>query len=127
VEQLVRAGGGADAVRRAQQDLATALAPALATARELAPPAVADDPAAALPAAATALDPASTREAAARLTELLMDNDPGAADFVAANRARLQPLFQGPTWAELERLVRDYAFAEALERLERAGGDLARP
>jgi two-component system sensor histidine kinase/response regulator len=126
VEQLVRAGAGAEAVGRAQQDLAAALAPALAKVRELAPPAATED-SAPPPPAATAVDPALTREAGARLTELLMDADPGAADFVAANRARLQPLFHGPAWTDLERLVRDYAFAEALERLERARGDLAHP
>ena len=38
-------------------------------------------------------DPHESREAAARLTALLAELDPGAADFVEANRAALRPLF----------------------------------
>ena len=54
---------------------------------------------AAKPAAATPrrwLIP-SHGETAAQLTKLLSEFDPGAADFIEANRAALQPLFHDGT------------------------------
>jgi hypothetical protein len=58
--------------------------------------------------------------AAARLAALLADSDPGAGDFVDANRAVLSTLFDASGWAEFESLVHGYAFADAQSRLERA-------
>lgn len=48
---------------------------------------------------------------------LLAEFDPGAADFIETNRADLQPLFAGEKWAEFEKLVQGYAFAEAQAQL----------
>ncbi|MGC3961640.1 MAG: response regulator [Verrucomicrobiota bacterium] len=71
-------------------------------------------------AAPTVTDPAQSREAAAQLGKLLSEFDPGAADFVAANRAALQPLFNDGAWSEFEKQIQDYAFADAQIRLEQA-------
>jgi CheY-like chemotaxis protein/HPt (histidine-containing phosphotransfer) domain-containing protein len=108
LEKLLRENGDADA---ATNELSAVLDPLIARldARET--------PASEAPAAPL---PSTLREAADRLTALLADSDPDAAEFVAANRSALEPLFAGPSWTEFERLVRDYAFPEALARLERA-------
>ena len=66
------------------------------------------------------VDPVKSREAAARLNSLLAEFDPGAADFLEANRGLLLPLFQGGSWADLERLVQAYSFADAQARVEEA-------
>ena len=72
------------------------------------------------PASATSVDPAQAREAAAQLAKLLSEFDPGAADFIAANQAALSPLFADGTWAEFEKHVQNYSFAEAQTQLEAA-------
>jgi signal transduction histidine kinase/DNA-binding response OmpR family regulator len=69
--------------------------------------------------AATA-DPVRSREAAAQLSRLLTECDPGAADFVAANRTTLRPLFESETWPQFEKLVRDYSFVDAQQKLDQA-------
>jgi two-component system sensor histidine kinase/response regulator len=66
------------------------------------------------------VDPARSRDAALELSRLLSESDPGAADFVEANHAVLQPLFGGGNWPAFEKLVQDYAFADAQEQLEQA-------
>jgi hypothetical protein len=65
-------------------------------------------------------DPAEARQAAAHLNRLLTECDPGAADFIAANRATLRPLFAGETWPQFEKLVQNYSFADAQEKLDQA-------
>ncbi len=65
-------------------------------------------------------DPARSRDAASQLARLLADFDPGAADFIDANRAALGPLFADGAWAAFERLIHDYAFSDAQEQLEDA-------
>ena len=65
-------------------------------------------------------DPAQSRAAAAQLTTLLSDLDPGASDFLDANRSALRSLFDAAQWPEFERLVHDYAFADAQTQLNKA-------
>jgi two-component system sensor histidine kinase/response regulator len=73
------------------------------------------------PTAATPPHPLiESREAAVRLNALLAESDPGAADFVEANQAALRTLFDHAGWPEFEKLVQDYAFAEAQSQLEQA-------
>jgi hypothetical protein len=72
------------------------------------------------PAPETPADPVQSRDAATKLASLLSESDPGAADFVEANRAALRPLFGGGTWPEFEKLVHGYAFADAQAQLEQA-------
>jgi hypothetical protein len=64
--------------------------------------------------------PAQSREAAAQLQKLLAEFDPGAADFIEANQSALRPLFTGDSWAEFEKLVQSYSFADAQAQLEQA-------
>ena len=71
-------------------------------------------------ATAPPANPAQSRAAAGQLTTLLSDLDPGAADFLEANRSALRPLFGAAEWPEFERLVQDYAFADAQTQLEKA-------
>lgn len=76
------------------------------------------------PTVAVPVDPAKSHEAATRLNSLLGEFDPGAADFIEASRAVLQPLFPGNGWAEFEKLVQGYAFADAQAMLEQATRNL---
>jgi len=39
-------------------------------------------------------------------------------EFIESNRAALLPLFPGESWAQFEKLVQGYAFADAQARLE---------
>jgi two-component system sensor histidine kinase/response regulator len=68
----------------------------------------------------TPANPAQSLEAAARLTTLLSELDPGATDFVEANHAALSPLFGDGMWPEFEKLVQNYAFADAQVQLDQA-------
>ena len=61
--------------------------------------------------------PAQSRDAAAKLAALLSDSDPGAGEFVDANRDALSALFDATSWLEFEALVQGYAFADAQARL----------
>ena len=118
LEKLIRDGAAATDVDAARRHVAAALQPLVTGLRAMLRPIAAERPAPSASAATT--DPARSRETAARLTTLLAALDPGAADFVEANRAALRPLFDGATWPEFEKLVQDYAFADAVTQLERA-------
>ena len=65
-------------------------------------------------------DPAQTRAAAQVLAGLLENFDPGAVEFIEANRSSLRPLFPGGAWEPFANLVQNYSFAEALAALQRA-------
>jgi hypothetical protein len=65
-------------------------------------------------------DPAQTRAAAAQLTKLLSEFDPGAVEFIEANQAALRPLLPGDSWPQFEKLAQGYAFADAQAQLEQA-------
>ena len=67
-----------------------------------------------------AVDLAQTRDAAAQLTKLLSEFDPGAVEFIEASQATLRPLFPGDSWPQFEKLVQGYAFADAQAQLEQA-------
>jgi two-component system sensor histidine kinase/response regulator len=115
LEKLIRERAGAGELDSAKQKVSAALDPLLAAlATALSPVA----PPAAAPVNATAASPAQSREAAAELSRLLAESDPGATDFIEANRAALQSLFGGDSWGQFEKLVQDYSFAEAQAQLE---------
>jgi PAS domain S-box-containing protein len=80
----------------------------------------ATSPSPVVPTVAVAVDPAKSREAASRLNSLLGEFDPGAADFIEANRALLQPLFTAEAWAPFAKQIEGYAFAEAQAILQQA-------
>jgi hypothetical protein len=71
-------------------------------------------------AAAGPVDLALSREAAAQLSRLLSEFDPGAVDFIEAKGAALRPLFAGESWARLGTLIQGYSFAEAQVLVEQA-------
>jgi two-component system sensor histidine kinase/response regulator len=68
----------------------------------------------------TPLNPTQSRGAAEQLMKLLADFDSGAADFLETHKAALRSLFPGEAWPQFEKLVQDYAFAEAQAELEQA-------
>jgi len=105
-------------VKPAMQQVVAALDPLLARLQAAFSRTAAEAPAPApAPASAT---PAQSREAAAQLTKLLSEFDPGAADFIEANGSALRPLFTSEAWTPFAELVRDYVFAEAQAQLEQA-------
>ena len=115
LETLIRDQAGAEEMESAKQKLIKTLAPLIATlAAELG--STASETAAVIPP--EAVSPDQAREAAAQLAKLLSESDPGATDFIEANRPALQLLFAGETWVPFEKLVQSYAFDEAQTQLE---------
>jgi len=64
--------------------------------------------------------PELTLAAAQYLAALLAECDPGAGDFIEANRASLHPMFPDDAWEPFANLVANYSFAEAQAALEQA-------
>ena len=118
LEKLIRDRAAAKHVDSARQQVAAALHP-LVTELRTALKATADE-SPAQPETPPPADAAQSREAAAHLTVMLSEGDPGAADFVEANRAVLRPVVGAETWPEFEKLVQRYAFAEAQAHLDKA-------
>jgi two-component system sensor histidine kinase/response regulator len=118
LEKLIHDRAAAAEVKAAQSKVAAALDPLLAQLEKAlgspgpGSPAPNDAPAAG--------DPAQAARAAAQLARLLSELDPGAAEFVEANQAALRSIFTGDAWAQFDKLVQDYAFAEAQALLEAA-------
>ena len=118
LEKLIRNRTSAADFESAKQSVSAALAPLVAqihaalntTLSQTEPP----------NSAGPAPKPAQSRDAAAQLARLLTESDPMAADFIAANRATLRPLFAGDTWPQFEKLVQDYSFADAQQKLDQA-------
>jgi len=117
LEKAIRAKDTASQISTAQQQVAAALGQLIAGLKTSLssdlPPTVAPSPAA-------PVNPAESRESAAQLAKLLAEFDPGAADFIEANRAALQPLFHDGTWTEFEKRVQGYSFADAQAQLDLA-------
>jgi hypothetical protein len=105
-------------VEAARQQVAAALGPLIVDVRAALNLVAPEPPAVAAPA--TPVNAARSREAAAQLTALLSELDPGAADFVETNHAALRPLFEGEAWATFGTLVQGYAFSDAQAQLARA-------
>jgi CheY-like chemotaxis protein len=116
LEKLIRDRADAAEVDSARHKVAAALEPLIAQ-LQVALSAVASEP----PSQAVATpDPAQCRQAAADLSKLLSESDPGAADFIESNLAALRPLFDHSAWTQFEESVQDYAFADARALLENA-------
>jgi two-component system sensor histidine kinase/response regulator len=118
LERAIRERSAAEEIERARQQVKAVLEP-LATALRTALGTPEAEASASVQPAAPAT-PARSREAAARLAELLSDSDPAAGEFVEANCGTLSPLFDAAGWSEFETLVQGYAFADAHARLARA-------
>ena len=121
LERCLRDGASQKDVEAAKQKVAAALDPLVAQLRTAADGVASprETP------ATTPTELPQSREAALRLTALLSEFDPGAADFVEANHAALRPLFDNAGWPEFDKLVHGYAFADAQARLEQALKTLA--
>jgi signal transduction histidine kinase/CheY-like chemotaxis protein len=118
LEKLIRDGAEAKGVDAARQQVADQLIPLVTELRAALRPTATDAPEPSIPAIPP--NPVQSREAAAHLTLLLSDRDPGAADFLETNHAALRPLFGDGTWREFNALVQGYAFENAQARLEQA-------
>ena len=64
------------------------------------------------------VSPEKISEAVAELKRLLAESDPGAADFISANRAALLQLFRDGALAEFEKAVQNYDFLGAETQLQ---------
>jgi HPt (histidine-containing phosphotransfer) domain-containing protein len=117
LEKLIRDRAAAAETEPALRQIAAVLDPLLAQLRNALPSPAPTTP---LPTAQPVADPAQARAAAAQLTQLLSEFDPGAADFLEANRTALDGLFVGEAWTKFEQLVQGYSFAEAQAQLELA-------
>jgi len=118
LEKLIRSRAAIGEVTPAKQQVAAALDPLIAQMRSALPPPASETPTQVTPPRPT--DSEQSREAAAQMTRLLSEFDPGAADFIEANQGLLRPLFPGEAWTQFEKLVQNYAFAEAQAQLEQA-------
>jgi two-component system sensor histidine kinase/response regulator len=116
LERLIRDRSPSDRIETASQQVSSLLAPLTAQINV----AFSVDAVEAAPAITAPADPARSLAAATQLRALLADSDPGAGDFVEANRDVLRPLFDGNDWQEFETLVQGYAFADAQAQLEHA-------
>jgi CheY-like chemotaxis protein len=118
LEKLIRVRADSASVDSGKTELAAVLTPLVAALRNSLTP---FEPASAPPTPPDrAVDPAVARAAATQLAKLLADFDPGAAEFTEANRVALGSLFASDAWADFEKLVQNYGFAEAQARLEQA-------
>jgi len=118
LEKLIRERAASTALEAARGQVAAALDPLLAQLRSTFSSALSAIP---QPAASPSpADPAEVRAATAQLTKLLSEFDPGAAEFIEANQALLRSLFSADTWPQFQKLVQDYAFADAQTQLEHA-------
>ncbi len=115
LEKVIRSQAASAEVDSAKQQVAAAL-DSLMAGLNAGLGSLAAKPTTATPA--PMVDPAKSRETAVQLSKLLSEFDPGAADFIEANRVALQPLFQDGPWAEFEKLVQGYSFADAQMQLE---------
>jgi two-component system sensor histidine kinase/response regulator len=119
VEKLIRETAAASEVKTATGQFAALLDPFLAELqRALSSPAMESPPPAAAPP--PPVDLVQARAAAGQVAKLLAQFDPAAAESLEANRTALRSLFSADHWPRFEKLVRDYAFAEAQAQLEQA-------
>ena len=118
LEKLIRERAASAEVEAAKTQLSAALDPLLTHLRTALSSATQPVPAPAAPP--QPVDPAQAREAASQLTKLLSEFDAGAAEFIEANQAVLRSLFSTDAWPQFQKLVQDYAFADAQGQLEQA-------
>jgi two-component system sensor histidine kinase/response regulator len=119
LEKLIRDRAASTEVESAKRQVAVALDPLVGElCGKLSSPAPVAPPPAAMPSPPVA--PAQARAAAAQLAKLLSEFDPGGAEFIEANQPALSSLFSGDKWLQFEKLVQNYAFAEAQAQLEQA-------
>ncbi len=119
LEKLIRDRAASVEVDSAKAQIAAVLDPLVAKLQSALSSSVQGGPAQSSPPSLP-VDPAQVRAVAGELTRLLAEFDPGAADFLEANQAALRSLFAGDGWSQFEKLVQNYAFAEAQGQFEQA-------
>ena len=118
LERLIHDRADATSVDAATQQVVACLAPLVTELRGALELTAAGAP---QPSTTTAPpSPAQSRATAERLSALLSELDPGAADFLETNHAALRPLFGDGPWREFEALVQGYAFEDAQAHLSQA-------
>ena len=119
LEKLIRNRAAAADVEAAKGQVAAALNPLVAQLHSALPSTAPGSPAPAT-SSLPPVDPALAQAAGAQLMKLLSEFDPGGVEFIETNQAALRSLFKGDTWLPFEKLVQNYAFAEAQTQLEQA-------
>ncbi len=117
LEKLLRDRSASTEVESAKAGVSAVLDPLITQLQSALVPLQTQAPPATPPPSAT---PGEIRAAAAQLTKLLSEFDPGAVDFIEANQAALRPLLPGDKWGQFEQVVQNYAFADAQALLEQA-------
>ena len=123
LEKVIRNRAAAADTEPALREVAAALDSLLAGLQKSLPSSQPTTPPPAAPLLPT--DFAQIRATAEQLTRLLCEFDPGAVEFIEANQAALRPLLPGDSWAQFEKRVQSYSFAEAQGQLEEALKHLA--
>jgi CheY-like chemotaxis protein len=118
LEKLIRERAESQALEPAKLQVAAVLDPLVAQLRAALASSALVVPGA--PAAPAVVNPAQSREAAAQLSKLLSEFDPGAVEFIEANHQVLRPLFPGEALSQFEQLVQGYSFGDAHAQLEEA-------
>jgi signal transduction histidine kinase/CheY-like chemotaxis protein/HAMP domain-containing protein len=118
LEQLIRDRAEAKDVEAARAQVAAQLVPLVTALRAALPPTAAGELEHSTAAAQTS--PAQSREAAAHLTVLLSEGDPGASEYLETHHAALRPLFDDDRWREFTALVHGYTFEDAQAQLKKA-------
>ena len=70
------------------------------------------------------VDPAKVLAAGERMLALLSEFDPGVEGVMKECRTELRGLFSREAWAELEKLVGEYAFEDAERKMKEALNNL---
>ena len=118
LEKLLREQAPGAAIEAARQEVISALEPLVQRLQEALGSTAASRQSEGKPSPSA--DPQAMLHSAKQLGQLLADFDSGAVEFIESNKANLQCLFDAGSWAEFERLVESYAFADAGKALENA-------
>ena len=119
LEKLIRNRAAAADLEAAKGQVVAALDPLVAQLHSALPSTAPGSPALAT-SSLPPVDPALAQAAGAQLMKFLSEFDPGGVEFIETNQAALRSLFKGDTWLPFEKLVQNYAFAEAQAQLEHA-------
>ncbi len=114
LEKLIRERAARTEIDAALHQVATALDPLVAKLKG----AMASSAPVAAAVPAEPQDPAKVRAAAAQLSKLLAEFDPGAVEFLEANQAAIRSMFDAGAWTAFEGLVKNYAFGDAHTQFE---------
>jgi len=118
LEKLIREKAGLSETNDAIADLSAVLDPLLAKLRQV----YASAPQNTVVESSNTgpVDIAAARMAGERMGQLLAQFDPDAVEALATNQTALRGLFPGDAWLTFEKLVQNYAFADAQVQLEQA-------